>query len=213
MRTTHPPYIPSPSYAHTHTHPGSEHWLRGCRARVQTNPPLPAAAAAASPLAQGGGGNTLRPRVNRPWIETHAFPPFPRFDELIAAFNEYRRSVDPLCGPAKQATMIPLRTAATLALHRRCRLLLRALGEHVPPEWDRAEQQQANDAVGDVDLVLDEQVEADQAEGGPIEELFDSACSIQEELFEVEVMQESPEDQVIAHNYTLKEGEVSAELA
>ena len=108
---------------------------------------------------------------------------------------------------------IPLRTAATLALRRRCRLLLRALGEHVPPEWDRAEQQQANDAVGDVDLVMDEQVEADQAEGGPIEELFDSACSIEEELFESEVMQESPEDQVIAHNYTLKEGEVSAELA
>lgn len=130
----------------------------------------------------------------------------------MAIFNDYRRDEDPLGGPAKQCTMLLMRTVCTLALHRRHERLLSSLGERPPPEWARARQQAEHEANGEVDLVLEEQVEADRAEGGSVDELFDKACSIQEELLqEVELAQALPEDEAreVQRNYALREQSVS----
>lgn len=61
-------------------------------------------------------------------------------------------------GHAKQATLIPLKACATLALHRRHTQLLRSLGEQVPAAWGRAEEQVASppgwvDRVSNTDAV------------------------------------------------------------
>ena len=131
--------------------------------------------------------------------------------ELMVIFNEFRRKADPLCGVAKKTSLVPFQVAVTLALHRRHRQLLTCLGQRVPPEWQRADQQAANTANDEVDLVLDEQVEEDQVTN-TVEDAYETA--IQAELIHDVEMVQNPEDEKseLARNYGLKEADVSKEL-
>ena len=54
---------------------------------------------------------------------------------LMAVYTTMRRRDDPLCGPAKRFTILPVSLGATLALARRHRDMLLALGKKTPPKW------------------------------------------------------------------------------
>ena len=55
---------------------------------------------------------------------------------LNDVYTTMRRRHDPLCGPAKRFTILPVSLAASLALTRRHRDMLVALGKKPPRKWD-----------------------------------------------------------------------------
>ena len=55
---------------------------------------------------------------------------------LMDVYTTMRRRHDPLCGPAKRFTILPVSLAASLALTRRHRDMLVALGRKAPRKWD-----------------------------------------------------------------------------
>jgi hypothetical protein len=55
---------------------------------------------------------------------------------LMDVYTTMRRRDDPLCGPAKRFTMLPTSLGANLALLRRHRDMLIALGQKPPRKWD-----------------------------------------------------------------------------
>ena len=55
---------------------------------------------------------------------------------LMDIYTTMRRRHDPLCGPAKRFTILPVSLAASLALTRRHRDMLVALGRRAPRKWD-----------------------------------------------------------------------------
>lgn len=134
------------------------------------------------------------------------------FKEVIKIFNEYRRGLNPLCGVAKKCTVIPQKVAATLAMTRGHKQLLIALGQPVPDEWERLERQTQHAAEGETDLILDEMVAADQAEGELVMEAIHTV--IQDELVQFDEMAAPVEDEqkLTTHNYALREQEQSQEL-
>ena len=130
------------------------------------------------------------------------------FKEVVRIFNTYRRTQDPLCGVAKKCSVLPVKVAATLAMTRGYKQLLTALGQPVPEEWERLARQQVHDAADEVDLVLDEQVAADQSE-----DLIESIHTvIQNELAEdFEELNATAEDEenLNSHSYSLTPAEQS----
>ena len=55
---------------------------------------------------------------------------------LMDVYTTMRRRADPLCGPAKRFTILPLSLAASLALARHHRDMLVALGKKPPRKWE-----------------------------------------------------------------------------
>ena len=55
---------------------------------------------------------------------------------LMDIYTTMRRRHDPLCGPAKRFTILPVTLGASLALARRHRDMLVALGKRAPRKWD-----------------------------------------------------------------------------
>ena len=55
---------------------------------------------------------------------------------LMDVYTTMRRRDDPLCGPAKRFTILPVSLGASLALARRHRDMLVALGKKPPRKWD-----------------------------------------------------------------------------
>ena len=90
------------------------------------------------------------------------------------------------------------------ALHRGNKDLLVALSYPVPEAWERKEEQQKNDAEGEVDLLLDEAVAEDEATPG-LEATFE--MTLQQEVIELSIMEVAPEDtqKELSHNYALKQ--------
>jgi hypothetical protein len=74
-----------------------------------------------------------------------------QYKAIMGEFNEFRRSIDPLCGPAKHTSLIPLKVASTLALNRGHRALLECLGGQVPDAWLKEDEREQNEAEGQVD--------------------------------------------------------------
>lgn len=124
------------------------------------------------------------------------------YTELLRIFNSYRRERDPLCGPAKKCTMIPVKLCATLAMARGHKELLITLGQPVPAEWLRLEQQAANAKEGCVDLALQEQIDEDDADLVEVHHI-----AIQAELLEFEQLQEAADDEAKfeGRSYALRE--------
>ena len=74
-----------------------------------------------------------------------------QWKDLLHEFNKAKKQIDPLCGPGKHFSAIPLKVAATLALNRGNRPLLEALGGDVPQAWIVADRIVANATQGEVD--------------------------------------------------------------
>jgi len=134
-----------------------------------------------------------------------------QFKELMRLFNVYRRERAPLVGPAKKATMLPVRIAATLAMTRGHKELLITLGQPVPEQWKRLEEQAANAEEGCVDLALQEVIEEDA-------DLIEAHhVAIQSELVEFEELRESAADEAKfeGRSYALREQskELQSQLA
>jgi len=55
---------------------------------------------------------------------------------LMGVYTTMRRRDDPLCGPAKRFTILPVSLAASLALAKRHRDMLVALGKKPPRKWE-----------------------------------------------------------------------------
>ena len=81
---------------------------------------------------------------------------------LMSQFNKFKRSIEPLSGPGKQCSLIPLKVACTVALNRGNKMVLMALGgeKAVPEEWLRQERMAENAANHEIDgrdLLLEEE--------------------------------------------------------
>ena len=55
---------------------------------------------------------------------------------LMDVYTTMRRRDDPLCGPAKRFTILPVSLAASLAVAKRHRSMLVALGKKPPRKWE-----------------------------------------------------------------------------
>ena len=55
---------------------------------------------------------------------------------LMDVYTTMRRRDDPLCGPAKRFTILPVSLAASLAVAKRHRDMLVALGKKPPRKWE-----------------------------------------------------------------------------
>jgi hypothetical protein len=58
------------------------------------------------------------------------------WSSLMDVYTTMRRRDDPLCGAAKRFTILPVSLGASLALARRHRDMLVALGKKPPRKWD-----------------------------------------------------------------------------
>ena len=133
------------------------------------------------------------------------------FKEVIRIFNAYRRSIDPLIGVAKKCNVLPKGVCATLAMTKGHKQLLRSLGQSVPEEWERLEQQAKNSANDEVDLNLDDQIAADK-DTGTLEESYNIA--IQDELLQFDTFEAASvdEERLTTQNYALSAEQQSPKL-
>ena len=68
----------------------------------------------------------------------------------MSQFNQMQKSFEPLGGPAKQCSLIPIHVACALALNGGSCEILASLGDNVPDSWVRAERWRANEVNGEV---------------------------------------------------------------
>ena len=137
--------------------------------------------------------------------------------ELLNQFNKFKRSVEPMSGPGKQCSLIPLKVGCTVALNRGKKDLLLALGgeKAVPEEWLRQERLAQNAAKGEIegtDLLPDEE-ETDRELGN--DELLLAVLS--SELFndfDVEGSSKAAEEEeaALGRNYALPADQINAAL-
>jgi hypothetical protein len=122
---------------------------------------------------------------------------------LLADFNAMRRAeIDPMAGPARRCSLMPAKTAVTVALHRHRRDVLPALGGQVPEEWEREHRLAEAEASGEVlgtDL-LPEEDELDRELGA--DELLQCALLSSEML---DCVNDDEEENDIGRNYALTE--------
>lgn len=84
-------------------------------------------------------------------------------------------------------------------------MLLEPLGEEAPQEWQMLDQQAANTTAGEVDLVLDEQIEQlDPAEWELAEVALDQEIADEQALWETPEEPEIPKQYALQPQRTLK---------
>lgn len=135
---------------------------------------------------------------------------------LMAEFKRFKRTIEPLSGPGKQCSLIPLKVACTVALNREDKAVLMALGgeKAVPEEWIRQErmaENEANDEIDGRDLLPEE----DDRELGENELL---AAVLSSELLndfddaEAASKAAEAEEAALGRNYDLTAEQISAVL-
>lgn len=128
------------------------------------------------------------------------------------------RPIEPLSGPGKQCSLIPLKVTCTVALNRGSKVLLMALGgeKAVPEEWLRQERLAENEARGEVEGtdLLPEEEDADRELGE--DELLAAVLSSEllNDFADAEAASKAAEaeEAAIGRNYALLADEMSAAL-
>jgi hypothetical protein len=133
------------------------------------------------------------------YLRRSALPPNvteTEFNSILVTYRAFQLWIDPLSSNRANAVSVVLVSdVQKLALDRRNRALLEALGGEVPRLWDLEEQQVQLAEEGFVDPVLDEVVE-------DLEEL--AAVQLQEELNAFEPYEEDEAAAGLLSSYTLK---------
>jgi hypothetical protein len=119
--------------------------------------------------------------------------------QIKVDYAAFQQALVPGSVGSKRLSLVPCRIATTLAMSRRNRGLLEALGEAVPEAWIKEDEQAALEDEGLVDLVLDDDLASLQEEE-PLDELLEVA--IQAELGEYVPFEEEPEQ--APQQYALK---------
>ena len=107
----------------------------------------------------------------------------PEYDEMMARFKLSLSGVDPSSvGRIRSFTLLPVTTAAAVARSFGCSptslSFLRSLAQPVPQAWELQEQAEDDAANGEVDLVLQEQLES--AQNLEIEEVESFTAELQQ---------------------------------
>ena len=125
------------------------------------------------------------------------------YDEIVARFKLSTAGLDPCSvGRVRSVTLLPMAAAAAVARtfgHTTSSLsFLRATSQPVPRAWELEEQREKDEANGEVDLVLEEQIDAERAD----HEL--DATSFAEELTSMAPFETKAEDEVKMTQYSLR---------
>ena len=138
-----------------------------------------------------------------------------QFKAIINAFNRARRAIDPLArNNATHCSIIPIKVAVTLALHRGKRPLLEALGGTVPESWTIADRIAENEARGEVDgrdLLPDEDaLDTELGEDELLANCIQSELALDNGTDEVALARQiEQEEQELGHNYALQNPSVA----
>ena len=128
-----------------------------------------------------------------------------QYEELLGVYQTMQRRADPLVGPAKKFSLVPVSVAGALGVDKSHISLLKALGRAIPRKLAAQQRSAELAAEGGVDLVTEGILEGDGAESD-CDELA-AALDLHTELTETYMAyQDDPEDDTKARSYALKQG-------
>lgn len=128
-----------------------------------------------------------------------------QYEELLGVYQIMQRRADPLVGPAKKFSLVPVSVASALGVDKSHVPLLKALGKAIPRKLAARQRSAELAAEGGVDLVTEGILEGDGADSD-CDELA-AAVDLHAELTETYMaFQDDPEDDTKARSYALKPG-------
>lgn len=126
-----------------------------------------------------------------------------QYEEVLGVYQTMARRADPLAGPAKKFSLVPISVAGALGVERKHAALLKAMGRSIPRKWAAEERSAELAAEGGVDLVTEGILAGDGADSD-CDELA-AAVDLHSELTETFIpFQDDPDDDTKARSYALK---------